>query len=162
MKTQQALLITCTTVLALVCQGQTFQLDTVPANFGEVITFIVPAEKVTQPTSCQPPSIKALDIIETADGILISRIEHDGSSVDLDAAMPFTLVAVPCTDSLVSQVRWYVNNEQVQTENVPPYAIAGDMGGDFNPWNIEPGSYKIDAVTNTGERFTITLNINPQ
>lgn len=43
-------------------------------------------------------------------------------------------------------VRFYLNGSLVRTENEPPYALAGDDGGDYNEWMKSPGNYQIVAI----------------
>lgn len=46
----------------------------------------------------------------------------------------------------IGSVEFYVNGEYESTENVAPYAIAGDSSGNFKTWNVSPGSYTVQAI----------------
>ncbi len=46
----------------------------------------------------------------------------------------------------VGSVRFEVDGRTVQTENVAPYALAGDRNGDYGAWSIEPGRHTLKAT----------------
>jgi regulation of enolase protein 1 (concanavalin A-like superfamily) len=65
------------------------------------------------------------------------------------ATLPsFTLQAI--TSGSIGSVVFFLNNSKYHTENVDPYSISGDDGGDFNPWDLAPGDYTVKATAYSG------------
>jgi hypothetical protein len=59
--------------------------------------------------------------------------------------------------SLVGSVRFaYDANSNYRTESSAPYAIAGDIDGDYNWWTPALGSHTVTATPYTGSRATGT------
>jgi len=139
----------------MVAQNQKFQLDSLPDRFGEEITWIIPGEYVPG----YQPGPFYLEVV-AMDGTLLTRITTQGATVSQSLSDPFTIIATP-RDEEISQVKWYIDNQLVQTENLAPYTMTGDIGGDFNPWTPKPGTYKIDAINQKGQKFSITVNVEP-
>ncbi|MEM9430977.1 MAG: calcium-binding protein [Pseudomonadota bacterium] len=67
---------------------------------------------------------------------------------DENGAVPagdFTLVATPhetIADD-VESAKFTIDGQTVRVENVVPYALSGDDDGDFNPSNLNPGTYEL-------------------
>ncbi|MGB0717366.1 MAG: PKD domain-containing protein, partial [Phycisphaerae bacterium] len=55
---------------------------------------------------------------------------------------------------VVGSVRFHVNDQRFRTENVVPYALAGDRNADYFVWDYELGSYEITATPYTNARAT--------
>ncbi|MEM1042881.1 MAG: malectin domain-containing carbohydrate-binding protein [Bacteroidota bacterium] len=76
-----------------------------------------------------------------------------GDTLDL-AALPTTNLSIVANASgNVGSVRFaFAGNPDYQTENVAPYALGGDTGGDFNPVPelAQPGAYTLTATPFTG------------
>ena len=136
-------------------QSQTFQADSIP-NLGEPVYFEIP---VLQGEAPEPKCTTGvtLDIYDTDSDELIGSIPYGATSATLDLVNNFTLVAEPCVEGEVGQVRFFIDGDLIQTENIAPYTISGDQSGDFQKWNIEPGTYELEADPDVGESLTITL-----
>jgi hypothetical protein len=63
------------------------------------------------------------------------------------------------TSGTISQVQFTVNGIVEQTEGVAPYTIAGDGNGNYNSWNVVPGSYSITATPLNNPSSAMTVNI---
>lgn len=46
----------------------------------------------------------------------------------------------------VASVIFKLDGVHLQTENVLPYAVVGDKGGQFNPWRPTPGGHLLTAT----------------
>ncbi len=68
------------------------------------------------------------------------NLTADGTALSIRAAVSGT----------VGSVKFYVDGTAVQTENVAPYAIAGDTSGDYKPWTPPLGTHTIKAVPYSG------------
>lgn len=70
---------------------------------------------------------------------------QDGDVVDETGALTLRaqIVSGPIDDVFV---QFFVDGALVQTERVEPYALAGDSSGDFNPWNLSPGTRSVSAL----------------
>jgi hypothetical protein len=57
----------------------------------------------------------------------------------------------------VGSVRFGLDGDPAyRTENVAPYALAGDTSGDYAPWTPAPGAHSVVAVPYTGPGATGT------
>lgn len=76
----------------------------------------------------------------------------DGMILNL-STLPTTSLSVRAeTDPspVGSVVFGYDSNPSLQTENILPYAIAGDNSGDYNPWTPTVGPHTLTATPYTG------------
>ncbi len=90
----------------------------------------------------------------------------NGSVINKATAGSFNIRVQLC-QSPVGSVKFVVNGSQTFTENVAPYALAGDNGGIYKTWNPNPGSYTIAATpyssgngggtAGTGKTIIITI-----
>ncbi len=76
----------------------------------------------------------------------------DGAVIDLRALPTRNLNVVARTaPAVVGSVRFaYDATPNFQTENVAPYALAGDSNGDFNAWTPTPRPHTLTATAYTG------------
>lgn len=71
------------------------------------------------------------------------------------------------TDDSAESVRFWVNGVNYRTENVAPYAVEGDGGGNYHSWRKGTGLFLIEAVPfsgndgsgSQGERLSIGLEV---
>lgn len=75
----------------------------------------------------------------------------NGATIDI-AALPSANINIEAlTDpATVGSVVFNLNGGDEQTENVAPYALAGDSSGDFNNWNYSLTSYTLTATPYSG------------
>ena len=69
----------------------------------------------------------------------------EGDTLDLD--MQTTNINIQAAFVNVGSVVFTLDGTDIRTETAPPYAIAGDVGGDYHPWDpFEPGTYMLMAT----------------
>ena len=73
----------------------------------------------------------------------------DGSTVFLPD-LPLNINIRAEVEGPVGSVRFFLNGAVERTENVAPYALAGDINGDYLPWNPSVGSYELTATPFSG------------
>ncbi len=76
----------------------------------------------------------------------------DGDTVDLSATGPRLAVQAVCHPDTVGSVVFALSGTETvdRTENTAPYALFGDAGGDFLPWEPTPGGYTLTATAWSG------------
>ncbi|MDZ7849107.1 MAG: T9SS type A sorting domain-containing protein [Owenweeksia sp.] len=88
----------------------------------------------------------------------------DGDTIDLATTPDFSIRADVCDDEDVASVEFYLNGNSIQMENLKPFAIAGDQGGDFTAWQPGKGSHTVVAVPYSGSNGSgqkgIPINID--
>ena len=70
----------------------------------------------------------------------------DGATI---SGEDFTIVAEPTTS--VGSAAFYINGSLVRVENVSPYALFGDQGGDFAAGGLQDGDYTLEVVFYSGK-----------
>ncbi len=50
----------------------------------------------------------------------------------------------------VGSVRFTIDGRHERTENVAPYALSGDVGGDYAAWSLAPGQHTVTATPYSG------------
>jgi hypothetical protein len=80
----------------------------------------------------------------------------DGSTLNL-TSLPTTNLNIRANTSppTVGSVRFNLNGE-ITTESVAPYAMKGDVSGNYNPWTPTNGAYTLTATPYTGSGATGT------
>ncbi|MGF1534872.1 MAG: CAP domain-containing protein [Elainellaceae cyanobacterium] len=78
-----------------------------------------------------------------------------GKSIDADTtgADEFSIIAVP-DSSQVESVKFFLNGQEVRTENTPPYALFGDTDGNFRGELLEDGAFTVAAEAYSGQNAT--------
>jgi hypothetical protein len=75
----------------------------------------------------------------------------DGGTIDLDAVGDLLNIRAEVSGT-VESVRFGLDaTTNHQTENAPPYALAGDSGGDYNPWTPGLGGHTLVATPYTDD-----------
>ncbi|MEO0421580.1 MAG: DUF5060 domain-containing protein [Pseudomonadota bacterium] len=75
----------------------------------------------------------------------------DGATLNLATLPTRNLNVVARTDGEIGSVRFLLDGAVFSTENVAPYALAGDSNGDFNAWTPPLGELTITATAYAGE-----------
>lgn len=106
------------------------------------------------------------DVITLKDGDVLSlRSLPRRLSVRVDA-YPETL-AESFYGSVVESIRFELDGFVVRTENVPPYALGGDIRGDYASFRLTPGPHTLTAIPfdadaaggDQGEAKTISFEV---
>jgi hypothetical protein len=93
------------------------------------------------------------------DGAVINLDNYNANEISIEA------ITQPQT---VGSVQFKVNGSHFRTENVAPYALNGDVDGNFGPWSFSPGVNTITAIPYSatklsgekGEALTVTITLN--
>ena len=94
---------------------------------------------------CQPLEVVSLTLMNTGFGGPV-RILNPVDTIIKSQLGSFSVRADVCNSDSVKNVRFFINGGLFQNENIPPYAIDGDVGGSFNPWNVSAGNYMVTAI----------------
>ena len=90
--------------------------------------------------------IAQFTLVDAATDSLIRPLT-DGDQINLTTFPEATIAALPELESFQGGVEFFLNGELVQTENIAPYALAGDEPrGDYQAFDFEPGEYTLTAV----------------
>jgi CubicO group peptidase (beta-lactamase class C family) len=95
-------------------------------------------------------SVVSLTLVN-ADSDTDLELLADGATLNL-ATLPTKALNIRANTSpgTVGSVRFTRNGVVVRTESVAPYTMAGDSGGNYEPWIPAPGSYTLVATPFTG------------
>ena len=118
--------------------------------------------------SAQSLSISAFVLIDADADEVIDRFDplEDGDTLDLQELPSKNLNIRVDTDGPVESVRFgYDGDDNVQTENLAPWAFAGNSGDDYNAWRPSVGRHTVRATPyaadnaegNAGRTATITI-----
>lgn len=84
-------------------------------------------------------------VLVNADSDMPIREIAEGDTLDLDAES--SNLNIQAAFLGVGSVVFTLDGTDIKTETAPPYAIAGDVGGDYHPWMpFEPGMYTLMAT----------------
>jgi len=84
---------------------------------------------------------------------------NDGDTINLTVVGTSLSIRADVSGS-VSSVRFGLDgNPNYRTENVAPYALAGDSSGDYHPWTPSLGSHTVVATPNVGSAMQITFQV---
>ncbi|MEL6392819.1 MAG: hypothetical protein AAFR97_08685, partial [Bacteroidota bacterium] len=102
------------------------------------------------PLLCCAQNISELVLVNANTDSDIGQLE-EGATIDL-ASTGTNLNIRAEVSGPVGSVRFsYDGNNNFQTENVAPYAFAGDTGGDYNSWTPTLGEHTVTAIAYEGE-----------
>lgn len=145
------------------------------ATSAPTTTPTAPPAATSTPTG--GPSIINLPLINADTNQPIAGYEtlSDGVTLNL-ATLPTRNLSIRADTSpaTIGSVRFgYDGNANYQTENLLPYAIAGDKSGNFNPWTPSVGSHTLTVTPYSGSNasgtagtavqisFTVVDNASP-
>ncbi len=106
----------------------------------------------------------AFTLFDAGQDVAVSTLE-DGGVIDLSMfANGFNIAADP-DDNTVGTVVFSVDGQTVQTENIEPFALFGDTGGNFDSGTLSPGEHTLTATAYTSaggqvlgaETITVTV-----
>lgn len=83
----------------------------------------------------------------------------DGATLDLSKLPTRKLNIRADTKGNVTAVRFELNGDMVQTENVAPFALAGDSNSDYKPWTPSVGQHTLKLVGGKGKPLTLRFNV---
>lgn len=107
-------------------------------------------------TSCAGNlEIESLTLVSADDGSDIGPLA-DGMVINLAVTGPINVRANVCSDDNEESVQFDVNSALFRLENNEPYALAGNNATGYYPWNVQPGTYTIDATPFSGNNATGT------
>jgi hypothetical protein len=107
---------------------------------------------------CAGNEVVAL-ILYDANTNLMVRTLSNNDIIDRGQLADFNIDAEVCTANMVESVEFTLNGNSERTENVEPYAIGGDNGGNFKSWNVANGIYTLVATPYSGNNSTGTMGI---
>ncbi len=113
------------------------------------------------------PTISGTFTLVDADSDEDIRVLHDGDVLSKSDAEQFSIRFDPAEPA--GSVMFAVNGSNVRIENEAPYALQGDINGDYTPWNKPPGAYTLTATPysepraggTAGTSLTIGFTIEP-
>ena len=135
----------------------------------------------TAATPTSTPNASALAVVS----LTLINADTDQPIKTLDNGETLYLQSLPTTNlnlradvnnpnNTIGSVRFGLDGQaNYQTENVAPYAFAGDTDGDYDPWDLTTGSYTVVATPYTGAngggtagqaltvQFTIVNQVEP-
>ncbi len=109
--------------------------------------------------SCQPNEVIALMLIDASSNNDLSPIV-DGDTIDKSVLPMFSVRADVCSDPDVESVEFVLGTNSIRTENVAPYSVNGDNGGNYSPWNLAPGFYTLTATPYSGNNTSGTVGVS--
>jgi hypothetical protein len=98
----------------------------------------------------KPPQVEGFTLINTQSELPIRTLQ-DGDELNL-ADLPKKLnIRADTNPATVGSVKFKLSGQQTKTyqDNAAPYALFGDVKGDYNKWYPAPGSYTLTATSYT-------------
>ena len=140
--------------------GRTYTVDVVPSTGTSVsLTFSVVGGTNVLPTS--RPGVLGL-VLANASNERDIRPLSDGMQIDaqvLGLAAAALNIRADAT-SEVTHVAFYVNGVFHRTEMVRPFALFGDLNGNYNFGTLAAGgTYTVDVVPSTGTSVRLTFSV---
>jgi subtilisin family serine protease len=111
--------------------------------------------------------VSGLEVVNPLGEVLTSL--HNGDTINIaDGAYTQINLKALVGERGVGSVKFYLNGEHVETDNVAPYSLAGDLLGYFyQSWKAKPGHYQLRVVPYSlpygvgvmGQAFTVDFNV---
>ncbi len=98
----------------------------------------------------QLPEVLSFKLVDTENDVDIRPLV-DGDIIDI-GELGDTVSVVAIANDVTESVRFFVNGRNHRTEQFVPYAIAGDIEGDYGHWKPKPDVYEIEAVPFSEDR----------
>lgn len=128
------------------CSSSDGRQTVVPNTTLSVVEEDSPSQSVS--TLTRPLTITGISLIDARMNQPVAQFDplQTGSTLYLDQ-LPEQLNLVAHSSEDTESVVFDLNESvQFRTENVAPYALYGDNGGNFLPWKPRPGSYEVTAT----------------
>jgi len=81
---------------------------------------------------------------------------NNGAVINLNQTPEVNVRANLCTNTGTASVKFNLNGSQFKIEGSAPWALAGDVSGNYVKWNVAPGNYTIQAIPYSGPNATGT------
>ena len=94
------------------------------------------------------PTSSGVDLIlvDAEADFQIKRVQT-GDVIDVGRlGRALNLIAVPVANSGVKSAVFFLDGERARTENVAPYALAGDRGSDYFAWDLSLGEHSVNVL----------------
>lgn len=114
-----------------------------------------------------PRIISSFTLVNSATDTDIGNLENS-DVINLSSTPNVNVRANLCSAAGTGSVRFKLNGSTFRTENSAPFTLAGDNNGNYNKWNVQPGSYALEATpysgangggtVGTGKTITITVS----
>jgi len=129
-------------------QLESKQIEINQAGGFDILAMATPTPTPTAtPTATPTPTpsfyISSLTLVNAATDLDIATLTN-GYIVDLGTYPSISIRANPVGS--VESVVFSLDGNPIQTENLLPYAIAGDNSGDYTAWSISNGTHTVLAV----------------
>ena len=95
-------------------------------------------------------AVVSFDVVN-AKGQFLMRL-NDGDKINTSDPRYKAFNIVANTKGRVGSVSFWLNHQYQRTENVAPYAFAGDQYGYFNTWQPAIGHYNVSAIPYSGSQ----------
>ncbi|MDZ7848269.1 MAG: hypothetical protein U5L96_16765 [Owenweeksia sp.] len=95
--------------------------------------------------TCVPIEIISLNLVSVSTGADLDVL-YNGYVINKAVVGDFSIRANVCHQPSVGSVQFFVDGNLIQTENKVPYAMQGDKGGNYSPWNPIAGSYQVTVT----------------
>lgn len=93
--------------------------------------------------------ISSLTLVNSTTDSDIGTLEN-GAVINLSITPNVNVRANLCSAAGTGSVRFKLNGSIFRTENSAPFTLAGDNNGNYNKWNVSPGSYTMEATPYSG------------
>jgi len=90
-------------------------------------------------------AVTAFQLWDAANDVAIGPLEN-GATLDLAELPPINIEAMVDDPEDVGSVEFLLNGERVAIENSAPYAIGGNSGNNYRPFELEVGRYELTAI----------------
>jgi hypothetical protein len=95
-------------------------------------------------------AVVSFDVVD-ASGKLLMHLQ-DGDKINISDPLFEAINIIANTSGTVGSVSFRLNHNYIRTENVVPYALAGNQNGYFNTWQPRIGHYKLSATPYGGQQ----------
>ncbi len=108
----------------------------------------------------KPPRITGFALVDAGKNRVIEAFDPlaDGATIDLAKLPTRTLSIVARTTGDVDEVTLTLDGKHRQSERTPPYALAGDTNGDYDPAPLAAGKHTLTATARgAGKTHKVTI-----
>lgn len=116
---------------------------------------------ITPGASCAPcvaNQVESLTLMLAGNGGPIRSLTN-GDVINTATVGSFSIAAEICNNASVGSVVFTLDGDDIQIENIAPYAINGDNSNGFNAWNPGNGTYVLTATPYSSSNASGTQGI---